>query len=150
MKTIGKRSDCAISYSLDLFGDKWTLLILRDIIFREKNSWLEWKNASEGIAPSVLTDRVSLLTNEGVIKKKTSESNASKFLYYLTDKGLDLIPLMVDMMEFGSVYHPDGGSQYWLKKIKSNKTKAVKELREKMMAARNEAFFDEITPEIKS
>ena len=144
MKEIGKRSNCAISYSLDLFGDKWTLLILRDIIFSGKNSWLEWKNASEGIAPSVLTDRVNLLMNEGLIKKKISDTNASKFLYYLTDKGLDLIPIMVDMMEFGSNYHPEGGSKYWLKKIKSSRAKTVQELREKMIVARNAAFIDEI------
>ena len=140
MKAIGKRSTCAISYSLDLFGDKWTLLILRDMIFSKKNSWLEWKNAYEGIAPSVLTDRVNILTNEGVIMKKVSEKNASKFLYYLTNKGLDLIPLMVDLMEFGSTYHLEGGSKYWLEKIKINKNKTIEDLRAEMITARNEAF----------
>ncbi|MCU7617741.1 helix-turn-helix transcriptional regulator [Chryseobacterium sp. PBS4-4] len=140
MKAIGKRSTCAISYSLDLFGDKWTLLILRDMIFSKKNSWLEWKNGYEGIAPSVLTDRVNLLTNEGVIMKKVSEKNASKFLYYLTNKGLDLIPLMVDLMEFGSTYHLEGGSKYWLEKIKKNKNKTIEDLRAEMITARNEAF----------
>ncbi|MCW3167606.1 helix-turn-helix transcriptional regulator [Chryseobacterium sp. 09-1422] len=140
MKEIGKRSTCAISYSLDLFGDKWTLLILRDMIFSKKNSWLEWKNAYEGIAPSVLTDRVNLLTNEGVIMKKVSEKNASKFLYYLTNKGLDLIPLMVDLMEFGSTYHLEGGSKYWLEKIKKNINKTIEDLRAEMITARNEAF----------
>lgn len=140
MKTIGSRSDCPISYSLDIFGDKWTLLILRDMIFRDKNSWLEWKAADEKIAPTVLADRVNLLLSHELIVKKVSPNNASKFLYYLTDKGLDLIPLMVDIMEFGSRYHPDGGSKYWLKRIDTSKKKTILELRKKMMDSRIDAL----------
>ncbi|WP_442587054.1 winged helix-turn-helix transcriptional regulator [Pedobacter sp. AW31-3R] len=144
MKTIGTRSTCPISYSLDIFGDKWTLLILRDMIFRDRNSWLEWKAADENIAPSVLTDRVNLLINQELIIKKVSPHNASKFLFYLSDKGLELIPLMVDIMEFGSRHHPDGGSKYWLKKIETSKKKTIAELREKMLAIREAALNNQI------
>jgi len=140
MKTIGSRSTCPIGYSLDVFGDKWTLLLLRDMIFAEKCTWLEWKGAAEKIAPSVLSDRVSLLIDENFIVKKVSKTNASKFLFYLTDKGLDLVPLMVDLMEFGSKHNPAGGSDYWMKKITANKKKTIQELHEKMLAARLEAF----------
>jgi len=140
MKTIGSRSTCPVGYTLDLFGDKWTLLLLRDMIFADKNSWLEWRASDEHIAPSVLSDRVSLLLDENYLIKKVSESNASKFLYYLTDKGLDLIPLMVELMEFGCKYNPKGGSAYWMKKIEASKKKTIQELHEKMLAARIEAF----------
>jgi DNA-binding HxlR family transcriptional regulator len=140
MKTIGSRSACPVGYTLDIFGDKWTLLLLRDIVFEGKNSWLEWKASAENIAPSVLSDRVSLLMDENYLVKKVSDNNASKFLYYLTDKGLDLIPLMVELMEFGSRYSPQGGSTYWMKKIEASKKKTIKELQDKLLAARKNAF----------
>ncbi|WP_461072962.1 winged helix-turn-helix transcriptional regulator [Spirosoma horti] len=140
MKAIGSRSTCPVGYTLDVFGDKWTLLLLRDMIFDGKNSWLEWRASAEQIAPSVLSDRVNLLMNEKYLIKKVSDSNASKFLYYLTDKGLDLIPLMVELMAFGCRYNPQGGSAYWMKKIESDKNKTISELQEKMLAARQEAF----------
>ena len=140
MRTIGNRSTCPIGYTLDVFGDKWTLLLLRDMIFDGKNSWLEWKASAEGIAPSVLSDRVTLLMEENYLIKKVSENNASKFLYYLTDKGLDLIPLMVELMAFGCQYNPRGGSAYWMKRINVSKKKTITELREKMLNARQEAF----------
>lgn len=140
MKTIGSRSTCPVGYTLDVFGDKWTLLLLRDMIFEGKNSWLEWKASAEHIAPSVLSDRVNLLMEEKYLIKKVSESNASKFHYFLTDKGLDLIPLMVELMEFGCRYNPQGGSAYWMKKIEASKKKTITELHEKMLSARQEAF----------
>ena len=140
MKTIGSRSSCPVGYTLDVFGDKWTLLLLRDMIFEGKNSWLEWKASDEKIAPSVLSDRVNLLVEENYITKKVSKNNASKFLYYLTDRGLDLIPLMVELMELGSKYNPQGGSEYWMKKIKASKEKTIKELHQRMLAEREQAF----------
>ena len=140
MKAIGSRSTCPVGYTLDVFGDRWTLLLLRDMVFEGKNSWLEWRASAEHIAPSVLSDRVSLLLDENYLIKKVSESNASKFLYYLTDKGLDLIPLMVELMELGSKYNPQGGSDYWMKKIESDKKKTISELHEKMLTARQVAF----------
>lgn len=140
MKTIGSRSTCPVGYTLDLFGDRWTLLILRDIIFEGKNSWLEWKASAEHIAPSVLSDRVNLLVDEKYIIKKISDSNASKFLYFLTDKGLDLIPVMIELMEFGCKHNPKGGSEYWMKRIGASKKKTIAELHAKMLTARLEAF----------
>ena len=140
MKEIGSRSTCPVGYTLDIFGDRWTLLLLRDMIFEGKNSWLEWRASAEHIAPSVLSDRVSLLLDENYLIKKVSDSNASKFLYYLTDKGLDLIPLMVELMELGCRYNPQGGSAYWMGKIESDKKKTISELHDKMLAARKAAF----------
>ena len=70
MKEIGSRSTCPVGYTLDIFGDRWTLLLLRDMIFEGKNSWLEWRASAEHIAPSVLSDRVSLLLDENYLIKR--------------------------------------------------------------------------------
>ena len=115
-------------------------MILRDMIFSGKCSWLEWKASDEKIAPSVLSDRVNLLMEENYIIKKVSDTNASKFMFYLTDKGLDLIPLMIEIMTFGSKYNPQGGSVYWMKKIETNKKKTIRDLHKKMLDARLKAF----------
>ena len=130
------RSDCPISYSLDVFGDKWTLLILRDMIFGDKASFLEWRSSDEKIAPSVLTNRINLLMQEGLIIRKTSDQNASKFIHYLTEKGIKIIPILVDMIEFGTGFIPAKQAQENLKKIKKNRTKFIEELQKKMRGLR--------------
>lgn len=136
MKPIVHRSDCPMSYSLDFFGDKWTPLVFRDIMFYDKTSYLEFLGSSEKIASNILTDRLNVLHNEGFLIKSVSPTNKSKFIYGLTDKGIALVPLMVELLIWGAEFNPDGGPQAVLDKIKRNKNIFIKELQEKLTARR--------------
>jgi len=132
MKTEEKRSTCPINYSVEIFGDKWMLLLLRDLMFNGKNSFLEFRASAEKISTAVLTEKLNTLLNEGVVSKITSPKNASKFLYLLTEKGIELVPFMVEFLRWGSTYNPDGGPKSLLAGIKKNKKKTITELQEKL------------------
>lgn len=101
MKHVGRRSDCPISLSLDIFGDKWTLLILRDFMFFENRHFNELVTI-EGISTNILTDRLNRLLQNGIITKQTDNKNRSSFLYSLTKKGLELIPIVVEIYKWGA------------------------------------------------
>ena len=91
-----RRSDCPISTALDIFGDKWTLLIVRDLMFKGKQSYGEFLNSEEKIATNILADRLQLLEYAGIVTKNTDPANGVKFIYKLTPKGIDLLPILVE------------------------------------------------------
>ncbi len=132
MKPINSRSNCPISYSLDLFGDKWTLLILRDMILEDKSSFSEFMGSAEGIASNILINRLNTLHSQGFMTKRASSLNKSKFLYTLTDKGIDLVPLIVDLIEWGEKYNQTGEPKSVLNKLRKNRGKAIMEIQEKL------------------
>ncbi len=105
MKNVGLRSDCPISYALDIFGDKWSLLILRDMMFRGKFSYLEFMQSEEKIASNILASRLSILESEKIISRKVSPKNKSKYIYQLTEKGINLLPLLIEIMKWGMKYN---------------------------------------------
>lgn len=137
MKTIDRRSTCPINYSVEIFGDKWMLLLLRDLMFNGKNSFLEFRASDEKISSAVLTEKLNILLNEGIVTKVTSPKNASKFLYLLTEKGIELVPFMVEFLNWGSKYNPDGGPKSLLQRIKKNKKKVITELQDKLRSQRH-------------
>lgn len=107
MNAIKKRSDCPLSFSLDFFGDKWSLLIVRDLLMTGKFSFGEFTRSKEKIASNILTDRLLSLEASGIITKHVSPKNKSKFIYSLTQKGIDLLPAMIELMRWGAKYNPD-------------------------------------------
>lgn len=102
MKEIKKRSDCPISYALDFFGDKWALLIIRDLVFEEKTFYKDFLNSKEKIATNILSDRLKKLENCGFIESRVCEKPKTKKLYSLTQKGKDLIPVLIEMILWSS------------------------------------------------
>lgn len=92
------RSDCPINFALEMIGDKWSLLIVRDIALAGKHSYNEFLHAGEGIATNILSNRLATLEADGIINKKRDSNNRAKYVYTLTPRGLDLIPLLVDVM----------------------------------------------------
>lgn len=132
MKTSERRSNCPINYGVEILGDKWMLLILRDIMFNGKNSFLEFRASDEKISSAVLTEKLNLLLEEGIVSKITSPKNASKFLYLLTDKGIELVPVMVEFLDWGSIYNPGGGPEALLDRIRQSKKKAITDLQHQL------------------
>lgn len=91
------RSDCPISSALDILGDKWTLIILRDMLFFHKKTFKDFASSKERIASNILSSRLKLLEKVGIIKKNMKEENLKSYIYTLTDKGLDLLPVILEI-----------------------------------------------------
>ena len=100
---------CPITIALEMFGDKWSLIILRDILFKGKKYYGEFLDSPEKISTNILASRLLKLESEGLITKTQDPGNLSKYIYQLTDKGKDLLPLMLDMIEWSVKYNPQPG-----------------------------------------
>lgn len=108
MKTeVQPRSECVFSNVLDLLGDKWTLLIVRDLMFFGKHEYKEFLASPEAIATNILSDRLKKLVNAGIAGEKMHPENKSRKFYYLTEKGKALLPMLIEMARWGSIYLPE-------------------------------------------
>lgn len=101
------RSSCPINFALELLGDKWTLLIIRDLLFKGKTSFLEFRKSDEKIATNILTVRLRKLEEHGFITKSVSPQNKSKFEYTLQPIGRDLLPVLLELFAWGAKHNPD-------------------------------------------
>ena len=104
METPKKRSDCPLSCSLDVFGDKWSLLIIRDLMFFKKSTYNDFLKSAEGIATNILASRLKALEENGVIEKLEHPDSKAKILYRLTQKGIDLLPIIMEVCIWADKY----------------------------------------------
>ena len=111
MPTSARRSDCPISFALDLFGDRWTLLVIRDLAFKGKDSFSDFLASDEGIARNILADRLSSLEAHGFIEKHPHPEDRRRSIYSLTERGLGLIPVLVEMILWSAREDPDSGAE---------------------------------------
>jgi len=95
-----KTHTCAIALSLTLFGDKWSLLILRDIILRKNSRFKEFRSSKEKIASNILTNRLKSLLKEGLIEVLNPLGTKKSTQYIATNKGLSTLPLLIEMYLF--------------------------------------------------
>lgn len=95
---------CPVLYGLGMFGDKWSLLIIRDIMFFGKRYYSDFLNSGENIATNVLADRLAGLEEKGIIQKEKDLENRSKYVYSLTKKGRDLLPVMLSIVNWSEKY----------------------------------------------
>src|SRR5437016_7394912 len=100
--TYQKRSDCPINFALELFGDPWSLLIIRDIVYFGKITYGEFLASEEGMATNILASRLAHLEHQGILVKQLFEKDKRKEEYVLTEKGLDLIPVLVEMANWSA------------------------------------------------
>jgi DNA-binding HxlR family transcriptional regulator len=100
------RSLCPVNLALEVFGDKWSLIIIRDIMFEGKRSFRELLQSEEKMATNILTDRLVKLENEGVISKAGDPEHKQKNIYKLTAKGIDLLPVLVEIGAWSIKYKP--------------------------------------------
>jgi len=101
------KSHCPINYALEHIGDKWSLLILRDLMFKEKRHYNEFFDAEENVSTSVLGTRLRSLEVGGIISKGADEVKKSRIKYSLTHKGIAMLPFMVDMIVWSGLYDDD-------------------------------------------
>jgi len=122
MKAIKRKSDCPINFALEIFGDKWTFLIVRDLMFKGKHFYGEFLLSEEGIATNILSNRLSLLESNGIISKSSDPSHKQKIIYRLTRKGIDLVPLLVEFIMWSAKYDKDSAvDMKFVKSVKRDK-----------------------------
>jgi DNA-binding HxlR family transcriptional regulator len=101
------RSGCPINLMLELLGDKWSLMIIRDMIFGNRRHFRELlQNSEEGIASNILADRLKTMLEQGIISKADDPSHKQKVIYSLTERGIELLPVLVQMAGWGQRYLP--------------------------------------------
>jgi DNA-binding HxlR family transcriptional regulator len=100
------RSKCPINLALEVFGDKWSLIIIRDIMFSGKRYFRELLQGEENIASNILTDRLTMLEEEGIITKVSDSRHKQKFLYSLTQRGIDLLPVLSEIGAWSLKHKP--------------------------------------------
>ena len=123
-----KRSDCPISCSLDIWGDKWSLLIIRDLMFAKQCTYGDFLKSPEGIATNILASRLQALEENKMIEKLAHPDSKAKVLYRLTDKGIDLLPLMIEINLWAEKHFSNipEDRRAMLKEVKKDKTGFIK------------------------
>ena len=117
------RSHCPINFVLETFGDKWTLLIIRDLMFKEKRYYGDFLASAEKISTNILANRLQRLESNGVIEKRQDPDNHAKFIYSLTQKGKDLLPVMLEITMWSGKYDRYTNTPDWyLEQIRDNRT----------------------------
>jgi DNA-binding HxlR family transcriptional regulator len=106
MKKTGRRSDCPICFALEAFGDAWSLLIVRDIVFWGKKTYGDFLKSKEGIATNILAARLAFLEQKGILHKTPHPTDKRKDVYVLTEKGLDLVPVLLELVAWGAKHDP--------------------------------------------
>ena len=98
---------CPIRFVMGVFGDRWSLLIVRDMMFRGSTRFQDFLDADEGISTNILSDRLSRLEAQEIISRRRDPANGRQVLYSLTDKGRDLLPVMLAVIDWAEKYDPD-------------------------------------------
>ncbi|WP_216629447.1 winged helix-turn-helix transcriptional regulator [Taibaiella lutea] len=126
------RSACPISCTLDVLGDKWSLLIMRDLLLFGTNSFGEFLLSDEKIARNILADRLEVLVKEAFIVKEVSPDNKSKFLYYPTKKGVDLVPMLLQLAAWSQKHNPSCKPKKEVAAYTDSKGKAMRDLKKRI------------------
>lgn len=100
------RSGCPINLGLEVFGDKWSLLVIRDIMFAGKRHFREFLASDEAISTNILADRLAKLVEAGVLTRAGDPEHKLKAIYSLTEKGIDLLPIIAEISRWSRKYEP--------------------------------------------
>lgn len=120
------RSGCPIASSLDVVGDKWSLLIIRDMLIRHKKTFKEISNSDEHIAPSILSARLKLLASYKLITKRNLPKNKKENIYLLTEKGIGFAPIIIEFSLWGDNYMREFNEINTIEGLKADKSLIIK------------------------
>jgi DNA-binding HxlR family transcriptional regulator len=124
-----RRSGCPVSISLESFGDKWSLLIVRDLMVRGYRRFRDFLQSGEGIASNVLTDRLRKLEEAGIIKAESEGTDRRGVSYRLTEKGIDLAPVLLELFIWGARYEEAGTPCEVTIQMEQNRAEVLAEVR---------------------
>ena len=124
-----RRSGCPVSVSLERFGDRWSLLIIRDLMIRGAHTFKDFQQSGEGIASNILADRLRNLEAAGIITAGAEKSDGRKINYRLTKKGIDLAPLVFELLVWAARHEETGASCAVMEKMEKNRDAVLAEVR---------------------
>ena len=125
-----RRSGCPLNASVEILGDRWSLLIIRDMMMRGYRTFKEFLSSDEHIATNILAGRLRRLEGYGIITTQPDSSDGRKFFYLLTAKGMDLAPILTEMVLWAAA-HEDTGNRALVRMIKKDKSKFLAEIRKR-------------------
>ena len=127
---IKRRSECPLNASVEMLGDRWSLLIIRDMMLRGFRSYSQFLECYEGIATNILADRLRKLAGYGIIATEPDPSDGRRLIYLLTAKGIDLAPVLTEMVLWAAA-HEETGNQALVRQMRANKEKVIAEVRKR-------------------
>ena len=134
MKQIIRKSDCPINFALEIFGDRWTFLIVRDLMFKGKHFYGEFLLSEEKIATNTLADRLSLLESNGIVSKSSDPSHKQKIMYSLTQKGIDLVPVLLEVIMWSAKYDKNSAvERKFVKNVKRDKVGLISQISSRLV-----------------
>ena len=123
------RSVCPVNISLEILGDRWSLLIVRDLMVRGFTAFKEFQAAGEGIATNILADRLRKLEAAGILAAATNATDARRVNYRLTRKGIDLAPVVLELLIWGARHEDTGAPCAMIDKLERNREALLAEVR---------------------
>ena len=141
-----RRSGCPVSISLEMFGDRWSLLIIRDLMVRGYRTFKDFQGSSEGIATNILSDRLQKLEAAGIIHAEVEEKDARRINYRLTEKGIDLGPVLLDLLIWAARHEETAAPCSLLMNMEKNREAVLSEARRRWQ----ERDLTPLLPEFKS
>jgi len=123
------RSGCPVNISLEVFGDRWSLLIVRDLMVRGFRTFKQFEEAGEGIATNMLSDRLKKLQDSGIIIAEVDEEDRRIVNYRLTEKGIDLAPVLLELLIWGARHEDTGAPCGVIAKMAQNREAVLAEVR---------------------
>jgi DNA-binding HxlR family transcriptional regulator len=135
-----EKSNCPINLSLEVIGDRWTLLIIRDMMFAGKKHFREFLQSDEGVSSRTLADRLQTLQAEGIVTRHGDPNHKLKAVYRLTKAGIDLLPMLVDLGVWGNRYRaadPELGAV--AEKLATGGPEAIERMKRRLASERSEA-----------
>jgi DNA-binding HxlR family transcriptional regulator len=127
---IKRRSDCPLNVSLEIFGDRWTLLIVRDLMLKGRTRFGELLEGGEGIASNILTDRLGRLETYGLVQRRRDASDARRLTYRLTKRGIDLAPVLFEMILWAAQHEETAAPPEEVKAMECDRTGYLAVIRE--------------------
>jgi DNA-binding HxlR family transcriptional regulator len=128
-RKIARRSGCPVSVSLEILGDRWSLLIIRDLMVRGYRTFKEFHEAGEGIATNILADRLSRLEAGNIITAEAEDADARRINYRLTERGIDLAPVLLELLIWGARHEKTLAPCAVIDKMAANREYAIAEVR---------------------
>jgi DNA-binding HxlR family transcriptional regulator len=129
-----RRSGCPLNASVEILGDRWSLLIIRDMMLRGFHSYKEFLESYEGIATNILADRLRTLEAHGIINTEKDPSDGRKLIYSLTAKGIDLAPVLTEMVLWAAA-HEETENQALVRLMEKDKQQFLAEIRQRWSQA---------------
>jgi DNA-binding HxlR family transcriptional regulator len=124
------RSGCPLNASVEVLGDRWSLLIIRDMMLRGFRTYKEFLGSYERIATNILADRLRKLETHGIIASERDPSDGRKLIYSLTPKGLDLAPVLTEMVLWAAA-HEDVGNLPLVRQMREDKEQFIAAVRQR-------------------